>query len=71
MERLKRDAEKRGESLRRAREEREAEQLGDATFAPKTTKCPTYITRIAHGMKVQRKADQRNQLTTATDKQWR
>ena len=36
--------------LQRKRDESDEAALAGYTFHPKTTKCPTYITRIARGM---------------------
>uniref|UniRef100_A0A7S3K3P5 Uncharacterized protein n=1 Tax=Aureoumbra lagunensis TaxID=44058 RepID=A0A7S3K3P5_9STRA len=56
LERLKREHEKRLEHRRRLQEELDRQQLQEATFEPKTTKCPTYIKRIARGMALAKRA---------------
>lgn len=58
LERLKREHEKRQDERRRLQEEQDRRQLQDATFEPRTTKCPTYIKRIARGMALAKKAEE-------------
>mmetsp|Transcript_26774 Transcript_26774/g.90127 ORF Transcript_26774/g.90127 Transcript_26774/m.90127 type:complete len:126 (+) Transcript_26774:625-1002(+) len=57
LERLRRDERKRNEARQAQRDRRDDDLLEDATFVPKTTKCPTYITRIAQGMMLAKQSD--------------
>lgn len=56
LDRLKRESERRVEQRRRALDERDRRLLEDVTFEPQTTRCPTYIKRIARGMALAKKA---------------
>lgn len=62
LDRLKLEHQRRQDHRRRLQEDHDSRLLSEATFAPTTTKCPTYIKRIARGMALAKKADMSRSL---------
>ncbi|KAJ8601263.1 hypothetical protein CTAYLR_003280 [Chrysophaeum taylorii] len=71
LDRLRRENEKRLENRRRQQREQDRRELRDATFEPRTTKCPTYIKRIARGMALAKQADHSSSLDQPARPTWR
>ena len=60
LDRLRVEDAKRQQYLQKKKDEYDEQTLVDYTFQPKTTKCPTYITRIAKGMALANKNKREN-----------
>lgn len=71
LDRLRRENERRLEHQRRQQHEQDRRLLQDATFEPRTTKCPTYIKRIARGMALAKMAEQARSVDQPPRPDWR
>lgn len=63
LDRLRRENEKRLEYAKQKQQDQDQRLLEDVTFEPRTTRCPTYIKRIARGMALVKQA----QLSASVD----
>jgi len=67
LERLKEDADRREAALQEKRDARVDDADAELTFAPKLTKCPAYVTRIARGLALTGRATRKAEAPAVPD----